>query len=125
VFVPGEIVDSCDHASAPLAGITFAWDGPAAASAAFHQHRQWTMCDYSLQNVKSRPAQVGDKLETRNFGTGTTGFCDAADRERPRRVQMAVTSPASPVDRSTGPRLSYSPGPPGFSLPGRSLLRGI
>lgn len=117
------------------------------------------MCDYSLQNVKSRPAQVGDKLETRNFGTGTTGFCDAADRERPRRVQkcascrrfpdvtvsrgstpgclvcqaqfvcfvfnaivqMAVTSPASPVDRSTGPRLSYS----SFSLPGRSLLRGI
>ncbi|MFZ0457297.1 MAG: hypothetical protein WAU59_18745 [Rhodoplanes sp.] len=39
------------------------------------------MCDYSLQNVKSRPAQVGDKLETRNFGTGTTGFCDAADRD--------------------------------------------
>ena len=37
------------------------------------------MCDFSLQHVKSRPAQVGDKLETRNFGTGTTGFCDAAD----------------------------------------------
>jgi hypothetical protein len=37
------------------------------------------MCDYSLQNVKSRPAQVGDRLETHNFGTGTTGFCDAAD----------------------------------------------
>ena len=39
------------------------------------------MCDYSLQHAKSRPAQVGDKLETRNFGTGTTGFCDAADRD--------------------------------------------
>jgi hypothetical protein len=39
------------------------------------------MCDYSLQNVKSRPAQVGDKLETRNFGTGTTGFCDSSDRD--------------------------------------------
>lgn len=32
------------------------------------------MCDYSLHNVQSRPAQVGDKLRTRNFGTGTTGF---------------------------------------------------
>ena len=37
------------------------------------------MCDYSLQNVRSRPAKVGDKLETKNFGTGTTGFCDPAD----------------------------------------------
>ena len=24
------------------------------------------MCDYSLQNVRSRPAQVGDKLKTRD-----------------------------------------------------------
>ena len=32
------------------------------------------MCDYSLQNVNSRPAKVGDKLTTRNFGTGTRGF---------------------------------------------------
>ena len=32
------------------------------------------MCDYSLHNVKSRPAKVGDKLTTRNFGTGTIGF---------------------------------------------------
>jgi len=29
------------------------------------------MCDYSLQNVKSRAAKVDDKLTTRNFGTGT------------------------------------------------------
>ncbi len=38
------------------------------------------MCDYSLTNVKSRPAKVGDKLTTRNFGTGTRGFAasDAA-----------------------------------------------
>lgn len=33
------------------------------------------MCDYSLQNVRSRPAQVGDNLTTRDFGTGTRGFC--------------------------------------------------
>ncbi|HEY7662366.1 MAG TPA: hypothetical protein VH934_04490 [Xanthobacteraceae bacterium] len=32
------------------------------------------MCDYSLHNVKSRAARVGDKLTTRNFGTGTRGF---------------------------------------------------
>jgi hypothetical protein len=28
------------------------------------------MCDYSLQNVKSRSAKVGDKLSTRNFWDG-------------------------------------------------------
>ena len=32
------------------------------------------MCDYSLQSMMSRPAKVGDKLTTRNFGTGTRGF---------------------------------------------------
>lgn len=32
------------------------------------------MCDYSLQSVKSRPAKVGDRLITRDFGTGTRGF---------------------------------------------------
>src|SRR4051794_13602684 len=37
------------------------------------------MCDYSLQNVKSRPAKVGDKLTTRNFGTGTRGFAAPED----------------------------------------------
>ena len=37
------------------------------------------MCDYSLQNVRSRPAKVGDKLTTRDFGTGTRGFAAAED----------------------------------------------
>ncbi len=37
------------------------------------------MCDYSLQSVRSRAAQVGDKLITRDFGTGTRGFCAAED----------------------------------------------
>ena len=32
------------------------------------------MCDYSLHNVASRPAKVGDRLTTRDFGTGTRGF---------------------------------------------------
>jgi hypothetical protein len=38
------------------------------------------MCDYSLQNVRSRPAQVGDRLVTRDFGTGTRGFACQCDR---------------------------------------------
>ena len=37
------------------------------------------MCDFSLQSVRSRPAQVGDKLVTRDFGTGTRGFSAADD----------------------------------------------
>ena len=37
------------------------------------------MCDYSLQNVRSRPAKVGDKLTTRDFGTITRGFAAAED----------------------------------------------
>lgn len=37
------------------------------------------MCDFSLHHVKSRPAKVGDKLTTRNFGTGTRGFAAAED----------------------------------------------
>jgi hypothetical protein len=37
------------------------------------------MCDYSLQSIKSRPAKVGDKLTTRNFGTGTSGFAASED----------------------------------------------
>jgi hypothetical protein len=32
------------------------------------------MCDYSLQSAVSRPAKVGDRLTTRDFGTGTRGF---------------------------------------------------
>jgi hypothetical protein len=42
------------------------------------------MCDYSLQHVRSRPAQVGDTLTTHDFGTGTRGFVAAED------VGMAV-----------------------------------
>jgi hypothetical protein len=39
----------------------------------------FSMCDYSLHSVKSRPAQVGDKLTTRHFGTGTRGFAAPED----------------------------------------------
>ena len=37
------------------------------------------MCDYSLHSVKARPARVGDKLTTRDFGTGTRGFAASED----------------------------------------------
>jgi hypothetical protein len=37
------------------------------------------MCDFSLQSIKSRPAKIGDKLTTRDFGTGTHGFSAAED----------------------------------------------
>ena len=38
------------------------------------------MCDYSLHHVKSRPANIGEKLITRNFNTGTRGFASPDDR---------------------------------------------
>src|ERR1700726_2625905 len=39
----------------------------------------FSMCDYSLHNVKSRPAKVGDKLTTHNFNTGTRGLAAPED----------------------------------------------
>ena len=44
------------------------------------------MCDYSLHNVASRPAKVGDKLTTRDFRTGTRGFAAQEDE----RVAVCV-----------------------------------
>jgi hypothetical protein len=38
-----------------------------------------SMCDYSLEHVKSRPAKVGDKLTTRDFGRATRGFAAPED----------------------------------------------
>jgi hypothetical protein len=37
------------------------------------------MCDYSLHNVKTRPAKVGDKLTTRQFSYTTRGFSAPED----------------------------------------------
>jgi len=37
------------------------------------------MCDFSLHSVHSRPAKVGDRLVTRDFGTGTRGFAALDD----------------------------------------------
>jgi hypothetical protein len=40
---------------------------------------EFEMCDYSLHSIKSRPAKIGDKLTTRDFGTGTRGFAASED----------------------------------------------
>ena len=37
------------------------------------------MCDYSLESRQSRPAVVGERLETTNFGCGTRGFASVED----------------------------------------------
>jgi hypothetical protein len=37
------------------------------------------MCDFSLHSIKSRRAKIGDKLTTRDFGTGTRGFSASED----------------------------------------------
>ena len=42
------------------------------------------MCDYSLHNVKTRPARVGDRLTTRVFNITTRGF------SAPEDVSVAV-----------------------------------
>ena len=39
------------------------------------------MCDYSLHAVSNRPAKVGERLVTTDFGTGTRGFASPDDRK--------------------------------------------
>jgi hypothetical protein len=64
------------------------------------------MCDYSLHHVQSRAAQVGDKLTTRNFGTGTRGFA-------------APDNPTTAVCVLPGTELAFSE-EIAFTLPGAS-----
>jgi hypothetical protein len=66
------------------------------------------MCDYSLHNVASRPAKVGDKLTTWDFGTGTRGFAAAEDA----RVAVCVLPGtelafAKPVEYGPGGLLGW------------------
>ena len=60
------------------------------------------MCDYSLQSVRSRPARVGDKLTTGDFGTGTRGFAAAEDAAVAVCVlpgtELAFSSPVTLTD---------------------------
>jgi hypothetical protein len=60
------------------------------------------MCDYSLQNVRSRPAAIGDNLVTHNFGTGTLGFAAA------KNLGMAVCLlPGTEIAFPNGVRIKH------------------
>jgi len=67
------------------------------------------MCDYSLHSVASRPAKVGDKLTTRDFGTGTRGFA-AAENARFAVCVLPGTELAfaKPVEYVTGGLLGWA-----------------
>jgi hypothetical protein len=48
------------------------------------------MCDFSLMHVKSRAADVADKLVVKNFGMCTTGFAPADENAPTARESTAV-----------------------------------
>lgn len=48
------------------------------------------MCDFSLQHTDSRPAKVGDKLVTKDFGRGTQGFAPADQKRAEDLVAVCV-----------------------------------
>ena len=53
------------------------------------------MCDYSLHHVNSRPAKIGDRLTTRNFGLGTRG-CAASEEKYLEHVPPELNSVGFP-----------------------------
>jgi len=65
------------------------------------------MCDYSLHNVRWRPAKLGDRLTTRHFHSGTTGFA------APEDANMAVCLLPG-TELSFGTKVSCQP--PWFSV---------
>jgi hypothetical protein len=62
------------------------------------------MCDYSLHSVRSRQAKIGDKLVTKDFGTGTRGFASVTDAITAVCVlpgtELAFASEVRHVDRT-------------------------
>src|SRR5580704_17282945 len=61
------------------------------------KEESFSMCDYSLHNVKSRPAKVGEKLKTQLFNLGTRGFASPEDANTAVCVlpgtELACTAP--------------------------------
>ena len=57
----------------------------------------FSMCDYSLHSVKSRPAKIGEKLRTQLFNLGTRGFASPEDANTAVCVlpgtELAFTAP--------------------------------
>jgi hypothetical protein len=81
-----------------------------------------TMCDYSLEHYRSRPAQLGEKYDTHQFESGSVGFiapgdpstavCMACDTKLrleciPERVQRRHG--VSAIEHVTFTRLDYGP----------------
>src|SRR5437667_16823 len=65
------------------------------------------MCDYSLHHVKSRPANIGEKLITRNFNTGTRGFASPDDRTTAVCILPGTAVPVDGRFRTTRWPLSH------------------
>jgi hypothetical protein len=63
------------------------------------------MCDYSLHHVQSRPAKVGDKLTTRDFGLGTRGFAAPEDES----VAVCVTGDGTVICKRSKMRAQCVP----------------
>jgi len=74
------------------------------------------MCDYSLHNVASRPAKVGDKLTTRNFGAGTRGFSGPEDP-----ATAVCVLPGTELAFSKAVTLAIAEGVPGDTAAGGTV----
>ena len=86
------------------------------------------MCDYSLHNVKSRPAKAGEKFRTQHFNTGTIGFAAPEDTKRRFaffREQSLPLQPRYVSDASVGKRVWSITRPPSFGKSTRTNREGI
>ncbi len=56
------------------------------------------MCDYSLELYRSRPADVGQKLDLHRFPSGTMGFTAGGDKETAACVLPGATLQLEKID---------------------------
>ena len=68
------------------------------------------MCDFSLQHAKSRPAVVGDKLVSHNFGRGTIGFKSVDDPVGDATAVCILPGTELSFDEAIKLRWSYNEG---------------
>jgi hypothetical protein len=69
-----------------------------------------TMCDFSLQHAKSRPAVVADKLVSHNFGRGTVGFKSVDDPVGDATAVCILPGTELGFDKAIKLRWSYNEG---------------
>jgi hypothetical protein len=93
----------------PLGDIAIMWEREtheAASAGLGTAEESFSMCDYSLQHTKSRPAQVGEKLRTQLFYLGTRGFASPEDANTAVCVlpgtELAFATPVSCCGRCYG-----------------------